>query len=138
MRTSLRALSVTLISTLAFTVLPPATAANLDDGYPKDSAAPGRTCPMAEEGFKTVSDYSGKTLVCTMINGTKKWWIEGDPLPEAAPAGTSTVTVPEIQITHTYLLPATSLAKMKVSENVVICHPITEPTARSLSCLKVL
>ena len=118
MRTSLRALSVTLISTLAFTVLPPATAANLDDGYPKDSAAPGRTCPMAEEGFKTVSDYSGKTLVCTMINGTKKWWIEGDPLPEAAPAGTSTVTVPEIQITHTYLLPATSLAKMKVSENV--------------------
>jgi len=123
MRTVLRALSVTLISTLAFTFLAPATAANLDDGYPKDTAAPGRTCPMAEEGFKTVSDYSGKTLVCTMINGTKKWWIQGDPLPEAAPAGTSTgtgtVTVPEIQITHTYLLPATSLAKMKVSENVI-------------------
>jgi len=123
MRTVLRALSVTLISTLAITFLAPATAANLDDGYPKDTAAPGRTCPMAEEGFKTVSDYSGKTLVCTMINGTKKWWIQGDPLPEAAPAGTSTgtgtVTVPEIQITHTYLLPATSLAKMKVSENVI-------------------
>jgi len=121
MRTVLRALSVTLISTLAFTFLAPATAANLDDGYPKDTAAPGRTCPMAEEGFKTVSDYSGKTLVCTMINGTKKWWIQGDPLPEAAPAGTSTgtSTVPEIQITHTYLLPATSLAKMKVSENVI-------------------
>jgi len=123
MRTVLRALSVTLISTLAFTFLAPATAANLDDGYPKDTAAPGRTCPMAEEGFKTVSDYSGKTLVCTMINGTKKWWIQGDPLPEAAPAGTSTGTstgtVPEIQITHTYLLPATSLAKMKVSENVI-------------------
>jgi len=125
MRTVLRALSVSLISTLAFTFLAPATAANLDDGYPKDTAAPGRTCPMAEEGFKTVSDYSGKTLVCTMINGTKKWWIQGDPLPEAAPAGTSTSTgtstgtVPEIQITHTYLLPATSLAKMKVSENVI-------------------
>lgn len=123
MKTVLRALSVTLISTLAFTFLAPATAANLDDGYPKDTAAPGRTCPMAEEGFKTVSDYSGKTLVCTMINGTKKWWIQGDPLPEAAPAGTSTGTstgtVPEIQITHTYLLPATSLAKMKVSENVI-------------------
>jgi len=121
MKTVLRALSVTLISTLASTFLAPATAANLDDGYPKDTAAPGRTCPMAEEGFKTVSDYSGKTLVCTMINGTKKWWIQGDPLPEAAPAGTSTgtVTVPEIQITHTYLLPATSLAKMKVSENVI-------------------
>ena len=119
MRTVLRALSVTLISTLASTFLAPATAANLDDGYPKDTAAPGRTCPMAEEGFKIVSDYSGKTLVCTMINGTKKWWIQGDPLPEAAPAGTSTVTVPDIQITHTYILPATSLAKMKVSENVV-------------------
>jgi acetyl esterase/lipase len=123
MKTVLRALSLTLISTLAITFLAPATAANLDDGYPKDTAAPGRTCPMAEEGFKTVSDYSGKTLVCTMINGTKKWWIQGDPLPEAAPAGTSTVTgnvtVPEIQITHTYILPATSLAKMKVSENVV-------------------
>jgi acetyl esterase/lipase len=127
MKTVLRALSVTLISTLAFTFLAPATAANLDDGYPKDTAAPGRTCPMAEEGFKTVSDYSGKTLVCTMINGTKKWWIQGDPLPEAAPTGTSTstgtstgnVTVPDIQITHTYILPATSLAKMKVSENVI-------------------
>jgi acetyl esterase/lipase len=125
MKTVLRALSVTLISTLASTFLAPATAANLDDGYPKDTAAPGRTCPMAEEGFKIVSDYSGKTLVCTMINGTKKWWIQGDPLPEAAPAGTSTgtgtstVTVPDIQITHTYILPATSLAKMKVSENVI-------------------
>lgn len=121
MKSVLRALSVTLISTLAITFLAPATAANLDDGYPKDTAAPGRTCPMAEEGFKTVSDYSGKTLVCTMINGTKKWWIEGVPLPEAAPAGTSTGTgtVPEIQITNTYLLPATSLAKMKVSENVI-------------------
>ena len=127
MKSAARALCLTLTSTLAFTILVPATAANLDDGYPKDSAAPGRTCPMAEEGFKTVSDYSGKTLVCTMINGTKKWWIQGDPLPEAVPAGTSTgtstvtstVIVPEIQITHTYLLPATSLAKMKVSENVI-------------------
>jgi acetyl esterase/lipase len=60
-----------------------------------------------------------------MINGTKKWWIQGDPLPEAAPTGTGTgnstgtVTVPDIQITHTYILPATSLAKMKVSENVI-------------------
>jgi hypothetical protein len=78
----------TLASVLALSLLPPATAATLDEGYPKDTAAPGRTCPMAEEGFKTVSDYSGKTLVCTMINGTKKWWIQGDPLPEAAPAGT--------------------------------------------------
>ena len=123
MKSAARALCLTLISTLAFTILAPATAVNLDDGYPKDTAAPGRTCPMAEEGFKTVSEYSGKTLVCTMINGTKKWWIQGDPLPGAAPAstgtGTGTGTVPEIQVTHTYILPAKSLAKMKVSENVV-------------------
>jgi acetyl esterase/lipase len=125
----------TVTSALLLSLLAPATAANLDDGYPKDTAAPGRTCPMADEGFKTVSDYSGKTLVCTMINGTKRWWIQGDPLPEApsagntpaprntpAPGATPTpgkVEVPDIQITHTYFLPATSLAKMKVSENVI-------------------
>ena len=113
------ALLFTVTSALVLSLLAPATAANLDDGYPQDTAAPGRTCPMAEEGFKTVSDHSGKTLVCTMINGTKRWWIQGDPLPEPASAGTGTITVPDIQITHTYLLPATSLAKMKVSENVV-------------------
>lgn len=113
------ALLFTVTSALALSLLAPATAANLDDGYPLDTAAPGRTCPMAEEGFKTVSDHSGKTLICTMINGTKRWWIQGDPLPDAASVGTNTITVPDIQITHTYLLPATSLAKMKVSENVV-------------------
>jgi len=113
------ALLFTVTSALVISLLAPATAANLDDGYPIDTAAPGRTCPMADEGFKTVSDHSGKTLVCTMINGTKRWWIQGDPLPDAASAGTNTITVPDIQITHTYLLPATSLAKMKVSENVV-------------------
>ena len=113
------ALLFTVTSALVLSLLAPATAANLDDGYPIDTAAPGRTCPMAEEGFKTVSDHSGKTLICTMINGTKRWWIQGDPLPDAASAGTNTITVPDIQITHTYLLPATSLAKMKVSENVV-------------------
>jgi len=122
-------------SALLLSLLAPATAANLDDGYPQGTAAPGRTCPMAEEGFKTVSEHSGKTLVCTMINGTKRWWIEGDPLPEAPSGGTNPgtgtgtnpgtgtvpgkVEVPDIQITHTYFLPATSLAKMKVSENVI-------------------
>ena len=113
------ALLFTVTSALVLSLLAPATAANLDDGYPLDTAAPGRTCPMAEEGFKTVSDHSGKTLICTIINGTKRWWIQGDPLPDAASAGTNTITVTDIQITHTYLLPATSLAKMKVSENVV-------------------
>ena len=129
------ALLFAITSALVLCLLAPATAANLDDGYPQDTAAPGRTCPMAEEGFKTVSEHSGKTLVCTMINGTKRWWIEGDPLPEAPSGGTNPgtgtgtnpgtgtvpgkVEVPDIQITHTYFLPATSLAKMKVSENVI-------------------
>jgi len=81
------ALLFTVTSALLLSLLAPATAANLDDGYPQNTAAPGRTCPMADEGFKTVSDYSGKTLVCTMINGTKRWWIQGDPLPEAPSAG---------------------------------------------------
>ena len=95
------ALLFTVTSALVLSLLAPATGANLDDGYPIDTAAPGRTCPMAEEGFKTVSDHSGKTLICTMINGTKRWWIQGDPLPDAASAGTNTITVPDIQITHT-------------------------------------
>lgn len=106
----------TLASSLVLTFSAPASAANLDDGYPKDSAAPSRTCPMADEGFKTVSDYSGKTLVCTVIGGVKKWWIEGDPLPAAT--GSNSDSVPEIQLTHTYSLPAKSLATMKVFENV--------------------
>ena len=106
----------TLASSLVLTFLAPASAANLDDGYPKDTAAPGRTCPMADEGFKTVSDYSGKTLVCTVIDGAKKWWIEGDPLPAATSSKSD--SVPEIQFTHTYSLPAKSLATMKVFENV--------------------
>ena len=125
MKTVLRALSLTLISTLAFTILVPATAANLDDGYPKDTAAPGRTCPMAEEGFKTVSEYSGKTLVCTLVGGVKKWWIEGDPLPAPAasqgPApstGTAATNVPEIQYTPKYQISAKTLATMKVIENI--------------------
>lgn len=119
----------TLASILALSLLPPATAATLDEGYPKDTAAPGRTCPFAEEGFKTVSEYSGKTLVCTLIDGIKKWWIEGDALPVPAPTqtstatggtgGTSTSNIPEITVTHTYFLPSKSLAKMKVSENVI-------------------
>ena len=108
--------------------LAPTFAANLDDGYPQDTAAPGRTCPMAEEGFKTVSEYSGKTLVCTLINGVKKWWIEGDaiPAPEPAPSqgptgsnASAAHATPEIQYTPKYKLPAKALATMKVFENVV-------------------
>jgi acetyl esterase/lipase len=102
--------------------------ANLDDGYPEGTAAPGRTCPGAAEGYKTVSEYSGKTLICTLINGEKKWWIEGDalpapePTPSQGPTGSNagaTSATPEIQYTPKYKLPAKALATMKVFENVV-------------------
>ncbi|CAB4726046.1 unannotated protein [freshwater metagenome] len=125
-REFLIALALTSLASLSFTS--PATAANLDDGYPQDSAAPGRTCPAATEGFKTVSEYSGKTLICTLINGEKKWWIEGDaiPAPAPTPAPQSSQTnapgsnaTPEIQYTPKYKLPAKALATMKVFENIV-------------------
>ena len=118
----------TLVAWVALSFLAPSAAANLDDGYPQGTAAPGRTCPVAEEGFKTVSEYSGKTLICTLINGEKKWWIEGDalPVPEPTPSqGTTgsntsgTNATPEIQYTPKYKLPAKALATMKVFENVV-------------------
>ena len=121
-----QAIVSTLASTLVLFLLSSATAAPLDDGYPKDTAAPGRTCPMADEGFKTVSEYSGKTLVCTLIAGVKKWWIEGVPLPVETPAqipngtgGTNVPKIPDIQVTHTYNLSAKAIATMKISENVV-------------------
>ena len=111
---------------LSSNFIAPTFAANLDDGYPQGTAAPGRTCPGAEEGFKTVSEHSGKTLICTLINGEKKWWIEGDalPLPTPTPAPTSGTSAPgssatpEIQYTPKYILPAKALATMKLFENV--------------------
>ena len=39
------ALLFAITSALVLSLLAPATAANLDDGYPQDTAAPGRTCP---------------------------------------------------------------------------------------------
>ena len=120
--------SLSLASALLFALLAPANAANPDDGYPTGTAAPGRTCPNNDEGFKTVSEHSGKTLVCTVIDGVKKWWIEGDPLPTKPPAGTTpsgttpsptkSPEVPDIQVEHFYKLTSKSLATMKVFENV--------------------
>jgi acetyl esterase/lipase len=93
-------------------------------------------------GFTAVSEITQKTLICTLINGEKKWWIQGEPLP-AAPAATPTATsnatpsanngdsssnVPEIQYTPKYKLPAKSLAKMKVFENVIYSR--NSPTHR--------
>ena len=96
-------------------------AANPDDGYPIGEPAPGRTCPSTDVGASTVSSHSGKTFVCTLINGEKKWWIAGEALPSApspAKPGSATSSAPEIQYTPKYKLAAKSIAKMKIFENV--------------------
>jgi acetyl esterase/lipase len=116
-----------LLATLGISTTPISSAANPDDGYPEGQAAPGRTCPNNDEGFKQVSTFSGKILVCTLINGQKKWWIDGEPLPStpaktAEPAKTSgPVEVSDDNMPpgfkHSYNLPAKSLAKMKVFDD---------------------
>ena len=118
-------ISLLIVSVL---IAPATKAANPDDGYPDGQAAPGRTCPNNDEGFKQLSAHSGKTLVCTLITGVKKWWIEGEPLPVAPtkPAETSKPSEASDDISddnmppgfkHTYSLPAKSLAKMKVFDD---------------------
>jgi len=108
---------------LILITLTPANAA-LDDGYPNGAAAPGRTCPFEAAGTETVSAFNGKTFVCTVIEGVQKWWIKGDPLPSPAPtsngnsSGTSTGST-NTAASNRYILSASSLAKMKIFDNVV-------------------
>jgi len=108
---------------LILITLTPANAA-LDDGYPNGAAAPGRTCPFEAAGTETVSAFNGKTFVCTVIEGVQKWWIKDDPLPSPAPtsngnsSGTSTGST-NTAASNRYILSASSLAKMKVFDNVV-------------------
>ena len=124
-------LALVAASTLVISFLYPANAENLDFGYPQGIPAPGRTCPNTDEGIKIVSEYNGKILVCTMINGAKKWWIEGDPLPtsnsseksgndssQSQIGGVSPQTTPVNEYTPTYKLSAGALTKIKVFENV--------------------
>ena len=120
-------IALTVISSLTLLFFAPARAANLDDGYPQGAPAPGRTCPSAEVGFKTVSEFNSKTFVCTLINGEKKWWIQGEALPAPAPApqqstpstsGTSSSNVPNIQYTPRYKISKKTLTTMKIYENV--------------------
>jgi len=113
-------ISTSLITLLALTLISPAIGANPDDGYPQGMAAPGRTCPDVSEGTKTVSEHSGKTLICTLINGTKKWWIQGEPVPTTAAPGTP--SAPEFEYKPKYKLSKSALAGMKVFENVTYAN----------------
>jgi acetyl esterase/lipase len=131
-------LALTLLASLSLIVTAPADAANPDDGYPQGAAAPGRTCPMNDAGAKVLSEHSGKTLVCTLIDGQKKWWPEGEALPVApkptisqppAPTGSNggaAPEIPDIPFTPKYELSKKSLAKMKVIEDIAYGSAITE------------
>jgi acetyl esterase/lipase len=116
-------LCLSLISALTIAFSTPANGANPDDGYPQGVSAPGRTCPNAPVGDVVVSEITQKSLVCTLIDGQKKWWVKGEPLPVApAASGGSTDKAPEIVYIPKYKLPAKALAKMKVFENVTYAN----------------
>ena len=116
-------LCLSLISALTLAISTPANGANPDDGYPQGVSAPGRTCPNAPVGDVVVSEITQKSLVCTLIDGQKKWWVKGEPLPVApAASGGSTAKSPEIVYIPKYKLPAKALAKMKVYENVTYAN----------------
>ena len=120
-------LCLSLISALTLAISTPANGANPDDGYPQGVSAPGRTCPNAPVGEVVVSEITQKSLVCTLIDGQKKWWVKGEPLPVAPSSppqatGGSTEKAPEIVYIPKYKLPAKALAKMKVFENVTYAN----------------
>jgi acetyl esterase/lipase len=110
-------IAIAVGSLLSALVTTSTNAAAPDDGYPKDQPAPGRTCPNNDVGASVVGEYNGKTFICTLIDGEKKWWIKGQPLPSkaqapAAPKG------PEIKYTPKYKLPTAAKSKMTIFENV--------------------
>ena len=74
-----------------------------------------------------ISEITQKSLVCTLIDGQKKWWVKGEPLPVAPSSppqatGGSTAKAPEIVYIPKYKLPAKALAKMKLYENVTYAN----------------
>jgi len=113
-------LCLSSISALTLAISPAANGANPDDGYPQGVSAPGRTCPNAPVGDVVISEITQKSLVCTLIDGQKKWWVKGEPLPAAT--GGSTDKAPEIVYIPKYKLPAKALAKMKLYENVTYAN----------------
>lgn len=120
-------ITFSLITSLLLVLTSTAQAANPDDGYPVGVSAPGRTCPESEIGTIEVSAITQKSLVCTLVNNEKKWWISGEPLPlvssktpliaSESKAGSDS-SAPVINYTPKYKLSAKALSKMKVFENV--------------------
>ena len=123
-----RKLSVGLLSLVLISQFSLSSAiANPDDGYPEGQPAPGRTCPNSEIGAETISSFNNKIFACTEINGVKKWWIKGEPLPvaPAAPSAKPSTSTEQVDenlppgFKHFYILPAKSIAKMNVYEDIV-------------------
>ena len=130
-------LCLSLISALTLAITTPANGANPDDGYPQGVSAPGRTCPNTPVGEVVVSEITQKSLVCTLIDGQKKWWVKGEPLPVApAATGGSTDKSPEIVYIPKYKLPAKALAKMKVYENVTYANKTASRHLYAEGCFK--
>jgi acetyl esterase/lipase len=122
-----RVLTFGLVTSLLLGLTSTAEAANPDDGYPAGVSAPGRTCPESEIGTIEISAITQKSLVCTLVNNEKKWWISGEPLPlvsSKTPSVTSesnaskASSVPVINYTPKYKLSTKAFSKMKIFENV--------------------
>ena len=114
----LRGVLTVLATSLLFTIAgsaPSALAAH-DDGYPPGQPAPGRTCPNSKVGQVAISPFNGKHFVCTMIDGTKRWWTPGVPLPKPSPPASPIHMPPSFK--PSYLLPAAVLSTLTVHRDV--------------------
>jgi acetyl esterase/lipase len=94
----------------------PSALAALDDGYPPNQPAPGRTCPTSNVGQVSISQFNGKHFVCTVIDGTKRWWLQGVPLPKPTPPSSTPHMPPNYK--PTYVIPASALATMTVYRDI--------------------
>jgi acetyl esterase/lipase len=111
-----RALAPLLL--LAMLAGAPAANAALDDGYPPGQPAPGRTCPDSRVGQVAVSPFNGKRFVCTMIDGTKRWWPPGTPLPTPSPSASGAVPHMPPGFKPTYVPPASALSSMTIRRDI--------------------
>jgi len=113
-RVTLAVLTTSLLIAMAASA--PSALAALDDGYPPGQPAPGRTCPDSNVGQVAISPFNGKRFVCTMIDGTKRWWTPGVPLPKPSPPASPIHMPPNFK--PSYLLPAAVLSTLTVHRDV--------------------